>query len=270
MTVHEQYAEDLTLYAMGVLEGRELAEVDAHVAGCDACRAELERLRADFAALALSPPEVEPPARARERLLAAIGTEPQARPASSPASLDERRRARRGMRSQAAVWAAAGWLAAAGAVIVASSSWRHTSEVERQLAMLQKRMLDDRQQLAQAKEVLAVFTSQQSQHVTLVSTDEKPQPQGKAIYLKQRGTLVFVASDLPPVASGHAYELWLIPAEGGPLPAGVFTPDANGNAVVMNPPLPKGTSAKAFAVTLEPAGGSAAPTTKPMLVGAAT
>jgi anti-sigma-K factor RskA len=38
----------------------------------------------------------------------------------------------------------------------------------------------------------------------------------------------------------------------------------------MNPPLPAGTSVKAFAVTVEPVGGSAAPTTKPMLVGAAT
>jgi hypothetical protein len=35
----------------------------------------------------------------------------------------------------------------------------------------------------------------------------------------------------------------------------LFKPDANGDAVVVNPPLPAGVEAKTFAVTLEPVEG---------------
>jgi anti-sigma-K factor RskA len=50
--------------------------------------------------------------------------------------------------------------------------------------------------------------------------------------------------------------LWLIPPDGKPIAAGLFKPDAKGNASVINPPeLPAGVEAKTFAVTLEPASG---------------
>ena len=50
--------------------------------------------------------------------------------------------------------------------------------------------------------------------------------------------------------------MWLIPASGAPIPAGLFKPDAKGGATVVNPPLPEGVEAKNFAVTLEDESGS--------------
>jgi len=46
----------------------------------------------------------------------------------------------------------------------------------------------------------------------------------------------------------------------------MFKPDARGTAMVMNPPLPQGVEAKAFAITVEPEQGSAAPTSPIMMM----
>jgi len=61
--------------------------------------------------------------------------------------------------------------------------------------------------------------------------------------------------------------LWLIPTSGAPVPAGIFKPDAHGNASVVNPPLPAGAEAKAFAITVENEAGSAAPTMPIVMMG---
>ena len=95
-----------------------------------------------------------------------------------------------------------------------------------------------------------------------------PQPQGKAFYLRNRGSLVFLANNMPPLPPQKTYELWLIPTSGAPIPAGVFKPDAQGNASVVNPPLPAGTEAKAFAITVENEAGAATPTMPIVMVGA--
>ncbi|MGH9594994.1 MAG: anti-sigma factor domain-containing protein, partial [Bryobacteraceae bacterium] len=91
-----------------------------------------------------------------------------------------------------------------------------------------------------------------------------------AIYLPERGGLILQASKMGPLPEDKAYELWVIPANGkAPIPAGVFRPDATGNASVVLPQLPVGVAAKAFGVTIERAEGSASPTLPIILSGAA-
>jgi len=104
--------------------------------------------------------------------------------------------------------------------------------------------------------------------VTLVAAKTPPQPQGKAIYVRDRASLIFLASNLQALPAQKAYELWLIPTSGAPIPAGVFKPDAHGSATVINPPLPPGVQAKGFAITVEPESGSAAPTLPIVMIGA--
>jgi len=48
----------------------------------------------------------------------------------------------------------------------------------------------------------------------------------------------------------------------------VFKPDAHGSATVINPPLPAGVEAKAFAMTIEPKQGSSTPTMQIVMMGA--
>ena len=83
MSLHEQFADDLSLYALGALEGEERLAVETHLEQCVDCHRELAQLRGDLALLALSAGGPRPPSRSRERLMAAIAKEPrrtQARP----------------------------------------------------------------------------------------------------------------------------------------------------------------------------------------------
>ena len=75
MSEHEQYAEDLALYALEALTGEDRARVEEHLATCAACRLEVEQLRGDAALLALSAAGPRAPQRARQRLLEAVARE---------------------------------------------------------------------------------------------------------------------------------------------------------------------------------------------------
>ena len=54
MSVHQQFAEDLALHALGVLQGDERVALEKHLEGCAGCRLGLEQLRGDMALMALS------------------------------------------------------------------------------------------------------------------------------------------------------------------------------------------------------------------------
>ena len=121
---------------------------------------------------------------------------------------------------------------------------------------------------AQAQRVFEVLTARNAQRVTLTATDAHPRPEGRAVYLTSTGGLIFQASHLSPLPSGKTYELWVIPANGkAPLPAGLFRPDATGNASVILPQLPAGIPAKAFEVTMEETQGSQTLTAPILLAG---
>ena len=123
-------------------------------------------------------------------------------------------------------------------------------------------------QLERAREVVSTLTSTDAMRVTLVAAQAPPQPQGKAIYVRDRSSLIFLASNMPALPPQKIYELWLIPTNGAPIPAGVFKPDARGSATVIEPPLPAGVEAKAFAITVEPEQGSSTPTMPIVMMGA--
>ena len=121
---------------------------------------------------------------------------------------------------------------------------------------------------AEAKKVLGLLTSPEAQRIEVVATGTKAQPHGKAIYNPNQGALIFVAGNMAPLPSRKVYELWLLPQAGSPpIAVGVFKPDAHGNATLMMPPMRAGVAAKNFAVTVEPEGGSPAPTSPIMMAG---
>src|SRR5258708_22521043 len=117
MNEHEQYVDDLALYALDALHGEERVRLDAHLAACAACRLELEQLRGDTALLALSAAGARPPQRARQRLLNAVAREPRV-----PRLVQTQPR-----RSW---WGVLGWAATAAVVIFALSLWRGNFTME--------------------------------------------------------------------------------------------------------------------------------------------
>src|SRR5260370_15720102 len=102
MSVHEQFAEDLALYALDAIEGAERATLEKHLEECASCRRELEQLRGDAALLALSASGPRPPARAQTRLMDAIAKEPKGQM----------------LKPRPQWWAALGWAAAAAMIVL--------------------------------------------------------------------------------------------------------------------------------------------------------
>ena len=252
MTAHEQFADNLALYALESLQGEERAVLEEHLENCPACRRELEALRGDMALLALSATGAVPSPKARQRLLDAIAKEPRRAPSPKARSW----------------WGLAPSLTAAAFALVTLALWRQNVRMRGTIAGLEKSYAEQTQQLYDSSEVLATLTDPGAARFTLSATQASPQPQGKAIYARGRRSLIFLASNLPTLPPQKAYELWLIPVSGAPIPSGVFKPDARGGAAVINPPLPAGVEAKTFAVTVEPEAGSSAPTSQPIMVGA--
>lgn len=257
MSGHVQFGEDLALYALNALEDEDRTKLEKHLASCAECRVELERLRGDGALLALSALGPKPPARARQRLLDPIAKEE----AASPQRRAESARAGR-------TWSGwLGWVAAAAMVVLAVLLWKENLALKQSLVAMSDQSAQTTKELEDLRRIAGPILSPQAQRVTLVSVKAPPQPQGKAFYLRNRSSLVFVANNMPALPPQKAYELWLIPTQGAPIPAGVFKPDARGGATVVNPPIPVGTQAKAFAITVESESGASAPTMPIVMMG---
>jgi anti-sigma-K factor RskA len=265
MSAHEQFADDLALYALGSLDGPELHTLEAHLNDCASCRRELELLRGDLSLMALTTSGPKPPARAKQRLMSAIAAEPRLAPSQAGVVAAPR---------PSSWWTSFGfpalrWVCAAALVAVGIGVLRENSMLREDLASLQTRFTDQGNQLEQVNQTVATLLDPEATKIELVAAGNKPQPRGKAIYQRRSRSLIFFASNLPPLPTEKIYELWLFPANGGaPIPAGLFKPDARGSATVVNPPLPVGVEAKNFAVTLEPESGShEAPRGTPVIVG---
>lgn len=260
MSGHEQFGGDLALYALNVLDGEERMKLEEHLASCAECRLELEQLRGDGALLALSTSGPKPPARARVRLLEAVAKE--GRVATSGVTGAPERR------SPWSRWAWLGWASAAAMALLAALLWSENTSLKLILAAKNEESAQARRELEDLRRIAAPILSPQTQRITVVSVKAAPQPQGKAFYLKSRNNLLFVASNMPQLPPHKAYELWLVPVDGAPIAAGVFKPDARGSGTIVNPPLPAGVEAKAFAITVEDEAGARQPTTPIIMMGA--
>lgn len=255
MNGHPQFEEDFDLYALGVLDSEEKRAIESHVESCAACRNKLAAAQGRIALLALAAPPSAPPPRVKQQLMKRVQHDVKslaAKAVSRPQGF---------WRYSAAAWAFAG---AAAVVALALASWNF--RLKKEMRTLQAESQVQQMTISRARVVLELLTAPDTQGITLTATPAKPQPEGRVYYHPNRG-LLFYAANLPAAPAGRTYQLWLVPAEGSPISAGVFEPDRKGNASIVLPLLPSGVPAKAFAVTVEPSGGAPQPTGPKVLVG---
>lgn len=269
MTVSKHIpAEDLALYAMHALTPQESAQAQAHLADCAECRAQLAEVSGDLALLAVGVDQQPLPEGARQRFLDRIQADDAPASASSEPARQSSVISMRPQKKPARwpVWGA--WGAVAALFIVAAMLQMRIGTLSRQLdqqaALLERQSNEN----ARAQAVLNLLTTPSAQHVVLSASKTRPAPTARALYLPSQGSLILEAGNLDPVPANKTYELWIIPTSGTPVPAGLFRPDAAGNASVVLPSLPKGVQAKAFGVTVENAKGSSTPTLPIVLQGA--
>jgi anti-sigma-K factor RskA len=251
---HPQFDEEFDLYALGALEGEEKQALESHLRLCAECAAKLEAANGRIALLALAAPPKPVPDAIKERLLRQVRDEaPKAPAVAAPAFLR---------------WLAPALALATVVLLIVAAELKTENHA---LLQRQTELQADARQLQQEAErehsVLDLLTASDTVKVTLVSGAAHPVPEGRAFYHPRKG-LLFYASNLPALPSGRTYQLWLVPTQGSPISAGVFHVDSLGNGEVLLPKLPRNITAKAFAVTLEPAGGVPQPTGPKVLIGA--
>ncbi len=258
--------DDLVQYALGSMPDARLFQLTAHISMCAECRGEVDRLRGAMAAYGATTELAELPEGAKDRFMKRLHKESSRAKASSaeiPAS-SSARRFFAWTNSPLPFQVISGALAA-GMLFFAYDDAMHYHEMRQMIPEVarfeaQSARLSDLEQFLQGNNIQAV-----SLHPKPV---DQTQPEGHALYSSRLGKLVFTASNLAPVPDGKAYELWILPRNGGaPIPAGIFTPGRDGNAAVIYPQIPVGVDAAGFGVTLEKASGSKTPTLPILLSG---
>jgi anti-sigma-K factor RskA len=252
-------------YALGVLEGEERAEIDAHLARrCDVCTRGVERARWLVSQLAYAAPAQQPPPAIRARIMQATAAE------------SKQQRAQRIEISPRRVWIPAwAWAAAALLIVFATYSLYQNWRLNQQILQLDAQMRDAentqralQQQRDSYNRAMAILAAPGT-----VKMEMKPSAEGMPAleaFVHAKMGVVVAARGIAMPASGRAYQLWMVPksGKGAPISAGVYMPDANGGVLTVAPPPADMSDMAALAVTDEPSGGSPQPTTKPMWVAA--
>ena len=225
------------LYVLGVLEPDAAQAIDEHLGDqCDYCLQHLHDAVLTTSGMAALAETRKPPKHLRRRVLESVTRLP---------SLTAWK-----------FWVGA--LIAASVVMLSIVAW----------AMQSARTLRDQvagltQERDQLQSVVTLLSKPETKTVQFGIADNRPHGR---VFLNANGGVVFVGTDLPQVATDRTLELWVIPKNGAPQAAGIFRPTAQGNSVnVWNQPVDMA-QIQAVAVTVEPAQGSAKPTTQPFLV----
>lgn len=262
MSEHDTLRDLAGPYALEILDADERRIFERHLPLCAECQRAVADARAVAAALAHTVAPVDPPAALRARVLQAATAA-----APTPSSV-------RPNRAGVFPW----WLAAAASIaaIVSGLGWWNAADrlarTERELQAARQTLAAAQSRVADAQSVadrltreLSVLSAPDVVRVDLKGQPAAPAATGRVYWSRSRGA-TFTAANLPPLDAGRVYQLWFVTA-GAPVSAALVIPDPAGRSETVLP-SPAGIEPTAFALTVEPAGGSPGPTGAMLLVGA--
>ncbi|MGB8593319.1 MAG: anti-sigma factor [Candidatus Acidiferrales bacterium] len=260
MSGHPTREEDFDLYALGVLEGQDLEAFESHLASCDDCTNKVAEAQGRMALLALAAEPAQPSPGAKETLMRQLSAQAEGREYRRPASEPERASSP-GTRWWTVIWAPAAAALALATIFLWISNARLSTQIDDQRGQV----AEFQRQNEQATVLIDLVTARDTLFVPLPSSRESHGASARVLYNARLGK-IFYSDTLSAPPSDKSYQLWLIPASGNPISAAILSPEpGSGSRIVAN--VPQGISAKAFAVTLEPAGGRPQPTGPKILVG---
>lgn len=248
----EALLELVAAHALGVLPADEHARVTAFIAADPEARREYDALRpvADLVGLAAeAPPDPERAARMKARLMTSVRGVQAARSAPAPVR-----------NLGPVVWIST--LAAAAALVFALGSAMknvdlsaNLADANRRATVLQQEVTAERAAARRDERILADLSAPDAKRYTVIY--------GAVITRRSHAYLAFDA--LPALPRGRVYQAWTLARGASAVaPSRTFTPNESGTTLV---PLPEdATGLTAIALSVEPTGGSRAPTTKPAFV----
>lgn len=230
---HMPWEDDRAAYLLGALDDREQAEFEAHLGGCDRCRAELRWLQPAVDVLPASVKQLEAPPGLRDRILGAVEGDPVKPPRRTPQ--EERRNvARQPFWSRLSLRPAL--VAATAAVALAAG-------------------IAGGYGLRGGGSPEAAATT-----VPIEATQPTIRAAGNIVHHDDTWTLD--VSRMPDLRSGDVYQVWM--RNGNDLqPSVLFVPSRDGTAKIVLPPQTG--AADEMLVTREPSGGSQEPTSAPLV-----
>ena len=230
---HDQYLELIPAYALDSLGADDAQALSQHLAGCEACQAELAAYAEVVDVLPLAAEQTAPPAVLKGRLMDRV----QAQTAAESVAQEAKSPWWRGAAADFQAWLAGPrWRPALllGILVLAIGNIYFWREATRPSPTAWRR-------------------------IRLEGTEVAPEATG-IIYISadgRNGTII--VDKLPQLDEAEQYQLWLI-ADGERTDGGVFSVPADGyQAMLIESPRPL-QEYGAFGITVEPAGGSPGPT----------
>ncbi len=247
MNLPNRHVDDLLdAYALGALEPYEVAEVEAHLEGCAACRRTAARARATAQRLMLATPPVAPPPALRAKVLARV----HAVAAQERALTD----------------AVAPRVTAPSALPAGGSRRRN----------LLRRLLDTimGEEALNADDPVASLLIQLLAQPTcevwnVGGTKDAPKANARLVGVPNGRDGVLVTNGLGALAPDRTYQVWLL-HDGKPVPNALFSVANGGRGRQIVHAPTRFSDFEVVAVTPEPATGSPAPTGPIVLMGTLT
>jgi len=263
-------------YALDALEGDEKARFEAYLLTSEETRAEVASLSDTVVLIGLSIAPVAPPADLKARLMAQIAVTPQraplptARPTLSAvptvttpqqvspqqdSSAEAIRAVSLGTTSRAAKKAAARWYSRPTSILVAAAAAVALFVGGNILGLSA-----GNQSQQQAAAISAIVSASDYQQAKADVTGGGTATFVWSVGLKQSAVVI---DKLPKLADGKTYQLWYIDKGSNATPAGIFNAASSGTTVsVLSGAMAAGDT---LGITVEPSGGSKAPTTAPIV-----
>lgn len=231
-----RWDDERAVYLLGALDDGERAEFEAHLAGCDRCRAELRWLQPAVDVLPAAVEQQEPPPALRGRILGAVEAD-SVHPVRPPAADRDRAAGSLWSRLRLPAPALAGIAAVLALVVGIAGGYALRG--------------DDTNSDSSG----TVATT-----VPLEATGPAIRAAGNVV--RRDDGWVLDVSRIPSLRAGDVYQVWM--RKGRQLqPSVLFVPSRDGTARIV---LPDQTAtADEMLVTREPSGGSQAPTSAPLV-----
>lgn len=245
-------------YALNALDEQERTAFERHALAAEDTREEVRGLSETAALLAYGTPAVAPPPELKVKVMASIRNTRQL-PADAVVTDLAAARASGAAKGRARSTTAVRWLGAAAAALflaaAALGGWAVSLANEQQRTEQQMQAL-----AAEHAEVMALLMAPDSK----VIPGRMPDGAVVTVAMSTRtGKGAVITQDLPQLAEGQAYELWLI-SDKGAKPAGMVP--AGGESGTKMTMLPDVAGATHLGITVEPAGGSPQPTSAPVML----
>ena len=260
---HENTMAELGAYALDALSPDERAAIEAHLKTCASCRDELRAMSDTAAALGTSVP-TRPMDRIRG---AAVKHRLLERARADRTGVTPIRSAAIPARTPRLAW----WVAAAASVAFMVAVYQGVS-TGRERDTLRTALLAEslhvaglQDSLAARERTLLAMAGADVKVVELVANNRRPN--ARMFWAQSTNTWTMFAHNLPALASGRTYQLWLITRDNQRISAGTFAPTPSGDAVVSAQYPLAADALQMIAVTEEPAGGVPQPTGEVLIAG---